>query len=248
MNRWSLQRIRVRSSSGTASSSTAPARRAARPTCRSATGDRAGGRAGSTWRAAKVLDADGLIVTPGFVDIHTHFDGQATWDPLLAPSSLHGVTSVAMGNCGVGFARPAHATAARLAHQHAGGRGGHPRHRVERGHALGLGDVPRVPRRARPEAASPWTWAPRSHTQRCAPTCWASVAPTRTRSPPPTSWPPWRGPCAKACRPERSASPPAAPWRTARRTACRWAPATPAPTNCSRSSAPWPRPVAVWCR
>jgi N-acyl-D-aspartate/D-glutamate deacylase len=53
---------------------------------------------------ARVIDADGLLVTPGFVDIHTHFDGQATWDPLLAPSSLHGVTSLAMGNCGVGFA------------------------------------------------------------------------------------------------------------------------------------------------
>jgi N-acyl-D-aspartate/D-glutamate deacylase len=50
------------------------------------------------------LDADGLLVTPGFVDIHTHFDGQVTWDPLVAPSSLHGVTSIAMGNCGVGFA------------------------------------------------------------------------------------------------------------------------------------------------
>lgn len=50
------------------------------------------------------IDALGLTVTPGFVDIHTHFDGQATWDPLLAPSSIHGVTSVVMGNCGVGFA------------------------------------------------------------------------------------------------------------------------------------------------
>lgn len=50
------------------------------------------------------IDADGLVVTPGFVDIHTHVDGQATWDGVLAPSSLHGVTSVVAGNCGVGFA------------------------------------------------------------------------------------------------------------------------------------------------
>ena len=53
------------------------------------------------------VDADGALITPGFVDIHTHYDGQATWDTRLQPSSSHGVTTVVMGNCGVGFA-PVH--------------------------------------------------------------------------------------------------------------------------------------------
>lgn len=55
-------------------------------------------------RGVREVDAAGLLVTPGFVDIHTHYDGQVSWDPLLAPSSWHGVTTVVMGNCGVGFA------------------------------------------------------------------------------------------------------------------------------------------------
>jgi N-acyl-D-aspartate/D-glutamate deacylase len=54
--------------------------------------------------ARQVLDAKGAIVAPGFVDIHTHYDGQAVWDSQLASSSWHGVTTVVMGNCGVGFA------------------------------------------------------------------------------------------------------------------------------------------------
>lgn len=54
--------------------------------------------------AKRTIDAAGLLVTPGFVDIHTHFDGQVCWDKQVTPSSWHGVTTVVMGNCGVGFA------------------------------------------------------------------------------------------------------------------------------------------------
>jgi N-acyl-D-aspartate/D-glutamate deacylase len=57
-----------------------------------------------TGGGTRTIDAEGLLVTPGWVDIHTHYDGQATWDSELAPSSWHGVTTVVMGNCGVGFA------------------------------------------------------------------------------------------------------------------------------------------------
>jgi len=57
-----------------------------------------------TGAGAEEIDAKGKIVTPGFVDVHTHYDGQCTWETRMAPSSNHGVTSVVMGNCGVGFA------------------------------------------------------------------------------------------------------------------------------------------------
>jgi N-acyl-D-aspartate/D-glutamate deacylase len=57
--------------------------------------------------ATRIIDADGLLVTPGFVDIHAHYDGQASWSERMIPSSWHGVTTVVVGNCGVGFA-PVH--------------------------------------------------------------------------------------------------------------------------------------------
>ncbi|MCU1601207.1 MAG: D-amino acid aminohydrolase [Frankiales bacterium] len=59
---------------------------------------------GTVTDATETIDATGLLVTPGWVDIHTHYDGQATWDDELAPSSWHGVTTIVAGNCGVGFA------------------------------------------------------------------------------------------------------------------------------------------------
>src|SRR5258708_15967065 len=67
-------------------------------------GDCIGGIGGKQGPARRDIDAAGRLVTPGWVDVHTHYDGQAMWDPLLAPSCWHGVTTVMFGNCGVGFA------------------------------------------------------------------------------------------------------------------------------------------------
>ena len=82
----------------------APGRQPTSPstTGRSPRSPRPGRSSGSA--ASTTIDADGLLVTPGWVDVHTHYDGQASWDPFLTPSSWHGVTTVVMGNCGVGFA------------------------------------------------------------------------------------------------------------------------------------------------
>ena len=67
-------------------------------------GDRIAAIGAAVGPGRREIDATGRIVTPGFVDVHTHYDGQATWDDQLAPSTPHGVTTIVMGNCGVGFA------------------------------------------------------------------------------------------------------------------------------------------------
>ncbi len=67
-------------------------------------GDRIAAVGGKAGPARREIDAAGALVTPGWVDIHTHYDGQATWDPVLAPSSWNGATTLLFGNCGVGFA------------------------------------------------------------------------------------------------------------------------------------------------
>jgi N-acyl-D-aspartate/D-glutamate deacylase len=67
-------------------------------------GDRLTEVGGTAASGHRELDGDGLVAAPGWVDVHTHYDGQVTWDPEVTPSSWHGVTTVVMGNCGVGFA------------------------------------------------------------------------------------------------------------------------------------------------
>ena len=91
------------SSFATAPSSTGSAGNRSSATSRSPT---ASSRRSGASRATgdREIDATGLLVTPGFVDLHTHYDGQAIWSERLTPSSAHGVTTAVMGNCGVGFA------------------------------------------------------------------------------------------------------------------------------------------------
>ena len=67
-------------------------------------GERIAEVGGKQGPARREIDATGLLVTPGWVDVHTHYDGQAMWDPLLGPSCWHGVTTAVIGNCSVGFA------------------------------------------------------------------------------------------------------------------------------------------------
>ena len=134
--------------------------------------------------AAKTIDADGRVVAPGFVDIHTHYDAQVLWDRMLTISPWHGVTTVVMGNCGFGVAptRPQHRDLILRTLEKVEGmsldalRGRHRRR-------LAVRDLPAVPRRDRAARHRRSTSASSSATRRCASTSWARRPPSAPRPP-----------------------------------------------------------------
>ena len=134
-----------------ARSSTAPAGPGPSATSRSTDGVIVAVGAHLDGDATEVIDAHGLTVTPGFVDIHTHYDGQATWDPVLEPSASHGVTTVVAGNCGVGFAPVRPGQEAWLVELMEGVED-IPGTALHEGIQWEWETFPRVPRRARPPA------------------------------------------------------------------------------------------------
>ena len=118
-----------------------------RPTSRSRTA-RSPRSARSPTARTRRIDAAGLVVAPGFVDPHTHYDAQICWDPPITPSSWHGVTTVVMGNCGVGIA-PCRPEAREIATRDLVNVEAIPFEVLEQGHHLGLGELSRIHGRRR---------------------------------------------------------------------------------------------------
>ena len=116
--------------------------------------------------AAREIDATGLLVTPGFVDLHTHYDGQAIWSDRMTPSSAHGVTTAVMGNCGVGFA-PCRAEDHDVLVDVMAGVEDIPGVVMVDGLPWDVGDVPRVPRRAGRRGSATSTSPHSCRTRRC---------------------------------------------------------------------------------